>query len=199
MMANCELQVDVRAAVWPVRGNQTMAEVIQRNVEAIGMPEWTRDEDDLARALQRQAGVREDGLRRAATPLTGPSVQIAASNDCGDVSWKVPMARVWFPANVPNLVYHHWTAGAALATSIAHKGGLVGAKALAASVIDFLKDPARVDEAKEGFRREIGDAKYRPLLPEGQTPPADLNAATMEKYRPLMEPHYLRERPVFRV
>lgn len=199
MMANCELQVDVRAAVWPVRGNQTMAEVIQRNVEAIGMPEWTRDEDDLARALQRQAGVREDGLRRAATPLTGPSVQIAASNDCGDVSWKVPMARVWFPANVPNLVYHHWTAGAALATSIAHKGGLVGAKALAASVIDFLKDPARVDEAKEVFRREIGDARYRPLLPEGQRPPPDLNAATMQKYRPLMEPHYIRERPVFRV
>ena len=26
------------------------------------------------------------------------------------------MARVWFPANVPNVAYHHWSAGAALAT-----------------------------------------------------------------------------------
>src|SRR5262249_38771137 len=35
LMANCEVSVDVRAAVWPVRLNQTIAEVIQRNVEAI--------------------------------------------------------------------------------------------------------------------------------------------------------------------
>jgi len=197
MMTNTGLEVDVRAAVWPVRGNQTMAEVIQRNVDAIGMPAWTEQEQALARALQRAAGVNEIGLRPACTPLTGPSVQIAASNDCGDVSWKVPMARVWFPGNVPNLVYHHWSAGAALATTIAHKGGLVGAKALATSIIDFLKNPGRVAEAKESFLRETGGESYRPLLPEGQRPPQDLNAATMEKYRALMERHYVRERPVF--
>ena len=86
--------------------------------------------------------MREDGLYTEVPPLTGPTKQIAASNDCGDVSWKVPMGRVWFPANVPHLPFHHWTAGAALATAIAHKGGEVGAKALAASVIDYLPNPA---------------------------------------------------------
>jgi aminobenzoyl-glutamate utilization protein B len=199
LMANCEGEVDVRAAVWPVRGNQTMAEVIQANIEAIGMPAWTEDEHAFARKLQKKAGVRVEGLRSAATPLTGPDKQIAASNDCGDISWKVPMARVWFPSNVPNVTYHHWSAGAALATSIAHKGGIAGAKALAASVIDFLKDPARVAEANRTFREEIGGVEYRPLLPPGQRPPADLNLAIMQKYRALMEPHYLSEQPVFTV
>jgi aminobenzoyl-glutamate utilization protein B len=107
------------------------------------------------------------------------------------------MGRVWFPGNVPHLPFHHWTAGAPLATSIAHKGGIVGAKALAMSVVDYLKNPALVAETKESFAREIGDTVYRPLLPADQRAPADLNAALMEKFRPQMEAHYVAERPVF--
>ena len=61
LMADCELSVDVRA-VWPVRLNQTIAEVIQRNVDVIGMPTWTDDENALARGLQKQAKVPVDRL-----------------------------------------------------------------------------------------------------------------------------------------
>lgn len=199
LMANCQLTVDVRAAVWPVRLNETMAKVIQRNIEAIGMPTWTSEEQDFAQALQKQVGVPIVGLRNQATPLTGPTPQIAASNDCGDVSWKVPMARIWFPSNVPHLAFHHWSAGAALATSIAHKGATVGAKALASSVIDFLVDPELLRQTRETFKQEIGDVVYKPLLPEGQRPLPDLNRTEMEKYRPLMEQHYIQERPVLRM
>lgn len=197
LMANCELSVDVRAAVWPVRLNQTIAEVIQRNVEAVGMPTWTQEEQDFARALQRQAGGKEIGLRTTTTPLTGPTAQIAASNDCGDVSWKVPMGRLWFPANVPHLPFHHWTAGACLASSIAHKGGTVGAKALAASVLDFFLDNTLVAETKRSFAAEIGDVVYRPLLPADQRAPADLNAVLMGRFRPAMEAHYPTNVPEF--
>jgi aminobenzoyl-glutamate utilization protein B len=197
LMTNCEIDIDVMAAVWPVRGNQTIAETIQRNVEAIGVPAWTEEEQAFAKALQKQGGVREDGLLAKPLAMTGPTKQIAASNDCGDVSWKVPMARVLFPGNVPHIAYHHWSAGAALATSIAHKGGIVGAKALAASALDFFLEPGLIAAARESFRRELGDVVYRPLLPAEQPPPKDLNVALMAKYRPLMEPHYLAERPRF--
>ena len=37
---------------------------------------------------------------------------IAASNDCGDLSWVVPMGRLWFPGTVPDISFHHWTGGA---------------------------------------------------------------------------------------
>jgi len=197
MMANCTFSVDVLAAVWPVRGNRTMAEVIQANIETIGMPAWTEDENAFAKALQAKADVPEIGLRPALTPLTGPSIQIAASNDSGDVSWKVPMARVWFPSNIPHIAYHHWTGGAALASTIAHKGGWVGAKALAMSAIDFFVDPSLAKAANATFKEEIGDAKYRPLLPADQQPPIALNRETMEYYRPLMEPHYIQELPQY--
>ena len=127
LMTNCEVEVDVISAVWPVRGNRTVAETIQRNIELVGMPEWTAEEQSLASELQRKAAVAADGLRADVTPMLGPTRQIAASNDCGDISWAVPMARVWFPSNIPNIGFHHWAAGVALATSIAHKGGVARA------------------------------------------------------------------------
>jgi hypothetical protein len=46
-------------------------------------------------------------------------------------------------------------------------------------------------------RRFLSSVEYRPLLPSDQKPPIDLNCATMEKYRPPMDKHYLVERPVF--
>ena len=36
--SNTEVEVDVMSAVWPVRGNRTMAELLQRNIELVGMP-----------------------------------------------------------------------------------------------------------------------------------------------------------------
>lgn len=197
LMTNCEVETYVRAAVWPVRLNRTTADVIQRNVDLIGAPEWTEKEQAFARELQRKAEVADDGLRPAASSLDGPTKQIAASNDCGDVSWKVPMGRVWFPSNVPHLPFHHWTAGAALATSIAHKGGVVGAKALAASVIDYLTTPALVEETRSTFAAELGGITYRPLLPSDQRAPVDLNADLMSRFRPAMEAHYIADAPSF--
>ncbi|MEE2971114.1 MAG: amidohydrolase [Pseudomonadota bacterium] len=197
LMTNTELEIDVRSAVWPVRANQTLAEIVQRNAELIGMPEWSEMEQQLARTVQEKVGVEAVGLRPATTPLKGPSAQIAASNDCGDVSWVVPMGRVRFPANIPNIGYHHWAAGVSLATSIAHKGGLAGAKALAASVIDLLLDPDLVDAAKGTFKEELGGVAYESLLPPGQKPPLELNRSIMEKFRPAMRNHYLKDAPRF--
>jgi aminobenzoyl-glutamate utilization protein B len=197
LMANCELAIDIRAGVWPGRGNRTLAETIQGNIESVGMPDWTEEEQNFARSLQRAAKVREDGLRTHATPLTGPAEQMAASNDSGDISWVVPMARLWFPSNVPNVAFHHWAGGAALTTSIAHKGAEAGAKALAASVLDFMIEPSLVTEAQRTFQQEIAGVEYRSLLPPNQRVAVDTNRELMDRYRPLMERHYLKEEPVF--
>src|SRR3546814_18152741 len=109
------------SAVWPFRTNQGMAEAIQRNIELVGMPDWSADEDAFARDLQKQAGVAADGLRRDVTPLTGPTQQRAPSNDFGDVSWAAPMGRVSFPAHIQTVATPPWCAGAALATYLPPK------------------------------------------------------------------------------
>ena len=84
-----------------------------------------------------------------------------------------------------------------MATSIAHKGAVAGAKAMAGSAIDLFLTPTLIDRAKKTFKEEIGDTEYRPLLPPDQKPPLNLNRDLMERYRPAMREHYLKEKPVF--
>jgi aminobenzoyl-glutamate utilization protein B len=197
LMTNTEVEVQILSAVWPVRGNRTLAELVQREIERVGVPAWTRQEDDLARAVQAKAKVPVEGLKRSIDPLKGPAVQKPAANDAGDISWKVPMVKYYYPANIPNINSHHWAAGVALATSIAHKGALAGAKVMAASVVECWRNPDIVAEAKRTFKEELNGVEYRPLLPRDQKPPVELNRAMMEKYRPLMAQHYVKEKPDF--
>lgn len=196
MMTNTTVEVDVMSAVWPVRGNQTLAELVHRNIELVGSPEWSKEEDDLARALQAKAKVKVEGLRTAIPGVKG-SEQKPSANDSGDVSWKVPMVKFYYPANIPNVNSHHWAAGVSLATSIAHKGAVAGAKVMAASVVECLKNPEVVAEAKRVFKQEIADANYKSLLPPDQKPPVELNRATQEKWRSELEKHYIKETPEF--
>ena len=197
MMSNTECEVEVLSGVWPLRCNRTLAELIQRNIELVGMPAWTEEEQKLARALQANAKVEVEDLKREVKPMQGEAVQRQSANDAGDVSWKVPMAKFYYPSNVPHINSHHWAAGVVLATSIAHKGAVAGAKAFAAAVVECFANPALIEEAKRTFKQELAGVEYKPLLPSDQKPPSDLNRTLMEKFRPAMAKHYLKETPEF--
>jgi aminobenzoyl-glutamate utilization protein B len=170
---------------------------VEAEYTRLGQPSWTAQEDALARALQARAGVPVVGLSGDVVKIKGPATQKSAANDAGDVSWKVPMAKLYFPANIPNISYHHWAAGVALATSIAHKGVVAGSKVVAASVLECFRNPQLVAAAKESFARELSGLTYFNMLPPDQKPPVDLNRATMERYRARMREHYVKERPKF--
>jgi aminobenzoyl-glutamate utilization protein B len=197
LMTNTTVEVDIMSAVWPVRGNRTLAELVEREIELVGAPEWTKEEDDLARALQAKAKVPVEGIRQDYVRMKGPAVQKSAANDAGDISWKVPMVKFYYPGNIPNISFHHWAAGVSLATPIAHKGALAGSKVMAASIVECFKNPAVVEECKRTFKEELGGMAYRSLLPPGQKPPVALNRDMQERYRPLLEKHYVKEKPNF--
>ena len=108
------------------------------------------------------------------------------------------MVKFYYPANIPNINFHHWAAGIALATSIAHKGAVAGSKVMAASIVECFKNPAVIDEAKRMFKDEIGARpRVQMMLPPDQKPPVELNREMMEKFRPLLEKHYVKEKPNF--
>src|SRR4051794_20942770 len=198
MMTNTTCTVDVLSAVWPLRCNRTLAELVQRNIEVVGMPAWSDEEDKLARQLQENAKVKVVGLKRDIKGLKAEAEQRQSANDAGDVSWKVPMVKFYYPANVPNINFHHWAAGVVLATSVAHKGAVAGTKVFAAAVTECFANPALVQDAKRTFKDELGGVVYKSMLPADQKPPVELNRSIMEKFRPAMEKHYLKEIPEFK-
>ena len=85
-----------------------------------------------------------------------------------------------------------------MATPIAHKGALAGAKALSGAVIDLFEQPHMLDEVRRTFKDELAGVTYASLLPEGQQPPAALNKDMMERWREPMRAFYMKERPNFR-
>ncbi|MDA2934704.1 amidohydrolase [Acidobacteria bacterium AH-259-D05] len=198
LMTGTTYSVEIMSAVWPTRANRTAAEVIQKNIEQVGMPEWSQEEQKLAKELQTKRRVNPVGLVSKVTALGEPSRQGTSANDSGDLTWLVPTGRLTFPSNIPGIAAHHWAAGVAPATSIAHKGAVAGAKVLAASAIDFFTAPNLVAKAKETFREEVADVEFKSLLPEDQKPPLTLNKELMDRFRPLMRKDYLKEKPRFR-
>ena len=197
IMTGCTYEVNVRASCWPTRASQAMAEIIHRNMERVGMPEWSHEEETFAKELQKKIDAPPVGLLKTIEPLK-EAQQHNSSNDSGCVSWVIPTGRITFPANIPGCEFHSWPAGVSLATTIAHKAEANGAKVLAASILDLLADKELLNHVKQVFKKEIGDIRYVSILPEDQKPPVDLNRDKMEKWRPLMEKFYLKEKVKWR-
>jgi aminobenzoyl-glutamate utilization protein B len=78
-----------------------------------------------------------------------------------------------------------------MATPIAHKGVVAGAKAQAMTILDILLHPELVDQAWSYFRDEqTKDVKYKSFLRPEDKPALWLNQKTMEEYRPRMKAFY---------
>ena len=189
------LPTRVLGAAWPRHFNRPLAQAMAANIQKVGMPTWTADDQAFARAVQRAVGQADSGLKTKVDSLTPPADPArnlgGASDDIGDVSWTVPTVVLYYPANVDGLPGHHWSSAMAMATPIAHKGSVAGAKAGALTLLDLLLRPGLVDSAKAYFRDvQTKDVTYQPLLRPGDQPPIELNREILQRYRPAMRPFY---------
>ena len=188
-----ELSIRVIAAVHQRNANKALAELFQKNIELIGMPEWTDEEHTFAQALQKELGSQERGMPKEVSKLQdSPRMFVGGgSSDVGDVTLVVPTATVRFPGQVPGAIGHHWSSVACNFGSTAWKGLSAGARAMATSAIDLLTNPEELKKARDEFEAYAKDHPYKPFLPGDAVPPLDLNAELMKKWRPLMEKYSL--------
>jgi aminobenzoyl-glutamate utilization protein B len=194
LMTGTSQEYQLVAAGWPQLGMKAIAETVQGNIDKVGMPRWSDEEQRFAHELQKSAGRPEVGLKTAVTPLGGRP-QGYASNDSGDISWTVPAGLLAFPSIVPGITIHEWHAAITPTSSMAHKGMVAGAKVLAASVLDLMTRGDVLQRAHAEFDAQIKQTPYFAVLPADAKPPLDLNKATMDQYRPLMRKYYLAEQP----
>jgi len=160
----------------------------------VGLPAWSDDDQALARAVQKVVGTEVVGLntelKELGVPQEGPLLG-GGSDDIGDVSWAVPTVTLVYPANIPNLPGHHWSAAVAMATPIAHKGCTAAAKVVASTALDFLLQPELVRQSWDYFNQiQTKDQKYMPLVAPEDQPAIDLNEETMARYRERMKQFY---------
>jgi len=196
MMTDTELEpVRVLGSAWPQHFNRAVAQAAAANIQTVGMPEWSDADQTLARAVQKELGMREAGLSTRVSPLQGPVTEAenmgGGSDDIGDVSWNVPTITLRYPSNIPGLPGHNWADAISMATPIAHKGVTAGAKVQAMTMIDLLLKPDLVTAAWDYFKNvQTRTIKYEPLIRPQDQPAIDLNKATMDRYRAEMKKYY---------
>ena len=188
-----ELEIRCLTAVHQMHANKAAAELYQKNIELVGMPEWTEEENEFAKQLQKNLGVKIKGMPNEVDSIkiyTGPFTG-GGSTDVGDVSLIAPTATILFPGGVPGKIPHHWSSVACNYGSLAWKGLNAGAKAIAASAIDLLTKPDELKKLRTEFEQYSEKHPYKTFLPENTEPPLDINGALMQKWRGKMEDFYL--------
>ena len=196
MMTDTTLQSSrVLGAAWPQHFNKVVAETTYANIQKVGLPQWSDDDQKLARALQKELKGRERGLETEIGKLTGPvpdeDNRGGGSDDIGDVSWAVPTVTLRYPSNIPGLPGHNWANAIAMATPIAHKGVVAGAKVQALTMLDLLLKPDLVAQAWDYYKNvQTKDQKYEPIIRPQDKPAIDLNKEIMDRYRPAMKKYY---------
>ncbi|MBM3724948.1 MAG: amidohydrolase [Acidobacteria bacterium] len=193
MMTGTTFTRRVVGSAWPTHFSKPVAEAQHRNIEMVGMPEWSAADQTLAKALQKEIGSeKQEGLPLKVKPVEAPKEpQGGGSDDVGDISWNVPMVYMRYPANIPELPGHSWENAIAMATPIAHKGSLAGAKAQALTALDALMTPALIEEAWKYFREvQTKDQKYEAFIGATDKPFIELNRDKMEKFLPQLKKMY---------
>lgn len=192
MMTGTAVSQRLVGSAWPANFNKVVAEVQQKNIEKVGVPEWSEADQTLAKALQREIGAKVEGLKLKVEPLEAPKEATGGgSDDIGDISWNVPTVYLYYPANIPNLPGHSWENAVAMATPIAHKGSTAGAKVQVATALDFVLNPDLVKRAWDYFNEvQTKEIKYVPLIKPEDKPAIEMNQEKMAKFLPELKRFY---------
>ena len=192
-MADVTMDRQVIGSAAPQHFNKPMAEAAQANIDQVGLPVWTPQEQAFAKAVQKAVGAKEKGLDVKLKGLEPPKEkpESGGSDDIGDISWIMPTITLRYPANIPDLPGHHWSNAISMATPVAHKGVVAGSKVMAMTLLDLMTQPQLLVSAKAYFKDvQTKDQAYVPMLSATDRPQIQINAETMARFRPEMRKYY---------
>ncbi|MFD2936823.1 amidohydrolase [Spirosoma flavum] len=206
LMTDTKFTYEILGSAWPGHFNKPIASVMYDNIKRIGLPTWSTDDQMLAKATQKELqSPKREGLAvkldTIGTPVgSGPTVMMGGqsmvplsggSDDISDISWVVPTVVLLYPSNIPGLPGHHWSDAISMATPIAHKGVVAGAKVEAMTLLDMLLKPEIIEQAKAYFTDEqTKETKYKALISSKEIPAVYLNKKIMAEFKPKLEKFY---------
>lgn len=197
MMTDTKFTYQILGSAWPGHFNKVIAETMYTNIKRVGLPQWSEEDQMLAKASQKELGASKiEGLATKldtmSEPVYSPAiVRQAGSDDIADISWALPTVVLRYPSNMPGMPGHHWANAITMATPIAHKGCTAGAKVEAMTILDMLFKPEIIQKSWEYYNKEqTKEIKYTPLISKDDKPAIMLNKEIMEKFKPEMSKYY---------
>jgi aminobenzoyl-glutamate utilization protein B len=169
-IAGVESKFTIQTACYEILVNTTGAKLLHQNLMMLGPIKYTEEEQQFARAIQKNAGTEQKGLDGDVKPLEKPKPDPpGGSTDVGDVSWVVPTLHLSV-TTAPESIWHAWPVVAAGGMSIGHKGLTYAASALAATMVDLFEDASTRNAIRAEFTEKTKGFVYKPYIPPGPPP-----------------------------
>lgn len=171
LMTKTDYKITLISGVHEILVNRTGSEAMQKNMEFLGAIEYTDEEQEFAKGIQRATDKEELGIESKIEPLEETLEHPrGGSTDVGDVSWVAPVVRMRATTAPKGTPWHSWAVVACGGMSIGHKGMAYAAKTLGMTAIDLFEKPELVDEIKKEFKEKKGDYEYKGIIPDGPPP-----------------------------
>ena len=165
-------KVSLITAVHDCLMNRPMQEAIQANLERLGDPGFTPEEQAFGKQLQRFLEIEEKGFEGEVKPLAEEiEPATGGSTDVCEVSYIVPQAGFSVTTAAAGIPWHSWATTACHGTSAGVKGAVAAAKVITLTGVDLLTDPDLLAAAKEDFLERTGGKPYVSPIPADLEPP----------------------------
>jgi aminobenzoyl-glutamate utilization protein B len=166
---------EVMTGLYNVLPNETLAKLMQKNLERVGGLKYTGEEIRFAETIRKTVSSTNLPPISSAGEVLPYKLNglTSASTDVGDISWVVPTAGLSVATWVPGVPAHSWQAVACDGMSIGFQGMMIAAKTIALSAADIFQQPSIIKPALDELIKARGASfKYRSLAGD-RNPPLD--------------------------
>ncbi len=152
--------------------NRPLQEAMQANLELVGPPPFTEEDQEFAYELQRFIGIEEVGLVQEIKPLAGEEEPPSGgSTDVAEVSYITPTVGFSMTTAAAGIPWHSWAATASHGTDGSVRATVTAAKVIAAMGLDMLTDADLLERARAHYLERTGGEPYHSPIPVDQAPP----------------------------
>jgi aminobenzoyl-glutamate utilization protein B len=157
------------AGCYDILPNQAMADRVMEYLNQRGAPQWTSEEQEFAKKMQKSEGYDEQGLSNVITP-DPKGISVGGASDVGDISYITPTMGLAVACWPLGFAPHTWAATACNGMSIGKKGMMRAAEVLALVGLDLITDAEFLAAAKSEFLERTGGKPYQSLC-KSDVPP----------------------------
>ena len=171
LVADVEGKLTIQSGDYEMLVNLAGAKLLQANLEWLGPIQYSDEEQEFARTIQRATNVEPVGLKGGIKALQpSPPDPQGGSTDVADVSWNVPTLHFSVTTAPYKAPWHAWPVVACGGMSIGHKGLVMAAKTLAATAVDLFEDSDKRALIQAEFREKTKGHVYKGYIPDGPPP-----------------------------
>jgi aminobenzoyl-glutamate utilization protein B len=160
--------------------NKVLAEVMYKNLKEVNVPQFTEEEINFAKQMQKNVGTAENGLDETVLPFSSGSASVT---DSSEYSWFAPYSMLWVASAPSGVGWHNWIITSCVGSSIGKKAMEVAAKVLAVTAIELIMNPDTIIAAQLELQERLAGREFIQLIPDAVPPPLSINTANMNKYR----------------